>query len=118
MKPSIATLEIKLTGLKRKISEIGDIRPGSLSEQYNVCGSPKCRCKAEPPQKHGPYYKLTSTRKGKSSCRFVKEVEMPIIGEQLKNYKSLRALFDEWIELGSQLADLRLKRQLEKNSAT
>lgn len=114
MKPSITTLEKKLTGLKQKIVGIGDIRPGSLSKQYNVCGSPSCRCKANPPQKHGPYFKITATRKGKSSCRFVKEEELPIIEDQLKNFKRLRTLVDEWIELGSQIADMRLTRELKE----
>lgn len=108
MKPTIATLEKKLITIKRKIAEIGDIRPGSLSEQYNVCGNPSCRCKANPPQKHGPYFKLTATRKGKSTCRFVKEWELSIIEDQIKNFKRLRTLVDEWIELGTQIADLRL----------
>ena len=52
---------------------MGDLRPGSLSTQYKVCGSPGCRCKATPPIKHGPYYQVSYTRKGKSSSKFVKK---------------------------------------------
>ncbi|MGC9328602.1 MAG: DUF6788 family protein [Candidatus Hinthialibacter sp.] len=29
------------------------MRPGALSQQYNVCGNPRCRCKdPQHPQKH------------------------------------------------------------------
>ena len=111
LKPTIATLEKKLITIKRKIAEIGDIRPGSLSEQYNVCGNSSCRCKADPPKEHGPYFKITATGNGKSTCRFVKEDELPVIEDQLKNFKQLRTLVDEWIELGTQIADMRLTRE-------
>jgi len=40
--------------VKVKLAALGDLRPGSLSTQYNVCGTPGCRCKATPPEKHGP----------------------------------------------------------------
>ena len=48
---------------KCDLAALGDLRPGSLSIQYNVCGSPGCRCKADPPVKHGPYYQVSYTRK-------------------------------------------------------
>ncbi len=51
----IRALEAEIAEIKRQLAAIGDLRPGTLSEQYNVCGNPKCRCKADPPRKHGPY---------------------------------------------------------------
>lgn len=117
LKSSIAKLERKMVAIKQQIAAIGDIRPGSISVQFNVCGNPKCRCKEDPPQKHGPYYKLTFKRKGKSGCRFIKEDDLAVIEEQLKNYKLLRALVDEWIEFGSKLADLRVERQSERKQS-
>jgi hypothetical protein len=50
-----AQIERQIEKVKRDIAALGDLRPGSLSTQYNVCGSPGCRCKATPPEKHGPY---------------------------------------------------------------
>ena len=47
------------------------MHPGSLREQYNVCGKAGCRCKdPKKPQKHGPYYQLSYTWRGKSSTPF------------------------------------------------
>ena len=54
-----ATLQRQIEKVKRDLAALGDLRPGSLSTQYNVCGSPGCRCKATPPIKHGPYYQVS-----------------------------------------------------------
>jgi hypothetical protein len=45
----------QIENIKRKLVAQGDMRPGTLSTQYNVCGTPGCQCKAEPSKKHGPY---------------------------------------------------------------
>jgi hypothetical protein len=65
-----SSLEAQIAKLKQEIARLGDLRPGKLSQQYNVCGKADCRCKADPPQKHGPYYQLSFTRNGKSSTQF------------------------------------------------
>src|ERR1035441_707048 len=78
--------------VKRDLAALGDLRPGSLSTQYNVCGSPGCRCKATPPKKHGPYYQVSYTRKSKSSTKFVRKEELPAIRKQLKNYERMKLL--------------------------
>lgn len=85
-----------------------ELRPGSLSQQYNVCGNPNCRCKASPPQRHGPYYQLNYTRKGKGGTRFVKREDLVLVKRQIANYVRLRALVDRWIDLGTELADLTI----------
>ena len=94
--------------LKRDLAALGDLRPGSLSTQYNVCGSPGCRCKATPPEKHGPYYQVSFSRKGKSSSKFVKKEDLPTIRKQLKNYERMKELMDRWIDLATELSNLRL----------
>lgn len=73
MSRRIQSLERQIEKIKRELAQLGDLRPGSLSKQYNVCGNPNCKCKATPPKKHGPYYQLSSTRKGKSRTKFVRK---------------------------------------------
>src|SRR2546422_3131122 len=70
MAVSAESLEKRIQSLKHQISQLGDLRPGALSKQYNICGNPNCRCKADPPVKHGPYYQISFTRHGKSSSQF------------------------------------------------
>jgi hypothetical protein len=111
METRIRALELQIERVKRELAGLGDLRPGSLSEQYNVCGNPSCRCKADPPKKHGPYYQLSFTRKGRSGTKFVKKPQLSEVKKQLKNFARLRNLVDRWIELSTELCQLRLAQQ-------
>ncbi|HME68651.1 MAG TPA: DUF6788 family protein [Myxococcota bacterium] len=106
-------LEHRIERIKRELHALGDLRPGSLSKQYNVCGVEGCRCKASPPQKHGPYYQLSFTRKGKATSRFVRREEVAAVRRQLNSYAKLRALVDDWIDTAMELSALRLEQQRE-----
>jgi uncharacterized protein DUF6788 len=112
-KRRMQTLERQIAKVKGELAELGDLRPGSLSEQYNVCGTPGCQCKADPPKKHGPYYQLSYSRKGKSSTRFVRPQHLATVKRQLKNYQRLRSAVDRWIDLATELATLRIENQEE-----
>ena len=111
MKPRISLLQRRIERIKRKLQQLGDLRPGRLSKQYNVCGNPRCRCKETPPKKHGPYYQLSWARKGKSTTRFVREPNLAKVQAQLDNYKDLRTLVDEWIEASIELCDLQIRSE-------
>ena len=90
MAVSAESLEKRIQSLKHQISQLGDLRPGALSKQYNICGNPNCRCKADPPVKHGPYYQISFKRHGKSSSQFVREEDRADVQQQLQNYRQLR----------------------------
>ncbi|PYS10509.1 MAG: hypothetical protein DMG17_24665 [Acidobacteria bacterium] len=111
MAVSAESLEKRIQSLKHQISQLGDLRPGALSKQYNICGNPNCRCKADPPVKHGPYYQISFTRHGKSSSQFVREEDLVEVQQQLENYRQLRQLVDEWITLSAELSSLRLREE-------
>ena len=104
-----AALGRRIAQIKTELAQLGPLRPGHLSQQYNVCGTPGCRCKAEPPEKHGPYYQISYTWQGKSSSQFVRRENLTAVQQQLRNYGRLRALVEEWIGLG--LAAAKLERQ-------
>jgi hypothetical protein len=109
------SLQTQIERLKQEIVRLGDLRPGKLSQQYNVCGKADCRCKADPPQKHGPYYQLSFTRNGKSSTQFVRKEDLAAVQQQLSNYQRLRELIDRWITLGMELSRLRLQPSSERS---
>jgi len=101
-------LQERIDRIRRNLADIGDMTPGSLSTQYNVCGNPTCRCKdPRHPVRHGPYYQLSYTRKGKSTTRFVRKEELRAAKEQLKNYARFRKLVEKWIDLALELSQLR-----------
>jgi len=98
----------RIEEIKKEISLLGEMRTGSLTKQYNVCGNPTCRCKdKKSPQKHGPYYQLSFTRYGKSTSEFVKKEDVKDLIRHVKNYKRFMNLKDEWIDLSIQIARLR-----------
>jgi hypothetical protein len=105
-----AHLEARIETLKHELLRLGDLRPGTLSEQYNVCGKAGCRCKADPPRKHGPYYQVSFTWQGRSQTHFVRQDDLATVRRQLRTYEQLRALVTDWIAAGLELSRLRLAR--------
>ena len=102
-------LQRRIEQIKAEIATLGPLRPGTLSRQYNVCGTPGCRCKADPAQRHGPYHQLSYTWHGRSRSEFVRESELVRVQAQLRAYARLRELLDQWIDAAIELA--RLERQ-------
>jgi len=102
------SLQARIEKIKQQILALGDLRPGNLTQQYNVCGQPACRCKATPPLKHGPYYQVSFTWKGNSKSQFVRQQDLAVVKKQLRNYRRLRELLDRWMVLAMELSRLRL----------
>jgi hypothetical protein len=108
---SVETIQKKIQMLKAQLLELGPMRPGSLSPQYNVCGKPGCRCK-DPltPRRHGPYFQLNYVYQGKKKSQFIRRDKLKVVRAELATYKKFRKLTDQWIGLALQAAQLRLKR--------
>ena len=97
-------IQHQIEAVKKQLAELGSMHPGSLSEQYNVCGNPGCRCKdPNDPQRHGPYYQLSYTWRGKSSTRFVRQEGVAKMREKVSNYKRFRELVNECVDLSLEL---------------
>ena len=106
----ISELEQRLKQIKDELVLLGPIHPGSLSEQYNVCGTAGCRCKdPEHPRKHGPYWHLSYTWRGRSSTRFVRPLEVEAMREKIANYKRFRELTAAWVD--TEMALEKLQRE-------
>jgi len=95
----------RISEIKKEIGKIKSMRPGSISEQFNVCGNPNCHCKdKDNPQKHGPYYQLSYTFKGRSTTEFIKPEKLEKVQSQIQAHKKFKALSAEWIELSVYIA--------------
>ena len=102
--------QARILGIKQDLLGLGEMRPGALSKQYNVCGKPGCRCKdKKAPQKHGPYFQISYTHLGKSTSEFVKRELVPEARRQLANYAKFRRLTQEWVTLSLRIAKARRK---------
>ncbi len=117
MNSRIRVLQRQIDKIKRDLNQIESLRFGSLSKQYNVCGTPGCRCKVSPSDKHGPYYQISYTRKGKSSTRSVKREDLAEVKKQLRNYARLRDLVDRWVGLATELSELQIQEHKRRGRA-
>ena len=52
--------------LKESLVNIGPLRRGTVLRRFMSCGNPACRCTADPPKLHGPYYEWTRKVRGKT----------------------------------------------------
>ena len=77
--------------MKKKISTLLSGKPillGTVGVYYNVCGKTPCRCKdKDNPQKHGPYYQLSYSLKGKNSSIRIKPEDVDKVRQMTDNYR-------------------------------
>jgi hypothetical protein len=98
------SIKKEIESIKNELLRLDPIHPGSISQQWNICGRPACKCHlAVNPKKHGPYNKLTYARRGKPACRFVRPEHLAEMERRLAAHKTFRKLVDRWIELSIEM---------------
>ena len=106
----IKKLENRIDVVKQELMKIGEMRPGSLSKQYSACQKPGCRCVApDNPKKHGPFYQLSYSHRGKSTTQFVRPQFVTEVRSQIAAYKKFRSLSDKWVALSLELAKAKME---------
>ena len=81
--------------LKARIQDVGFICEGSVVVRWMTCRKPNCRCAADPPQLHGPYYQLTWKERGKSVCRNLPPEHARLYQDWIANRRELDALLKQ-----------------------
>ena len=66
MPQSLSDLEQRRELLARRIAELGDLRPGSITGTSGRCGKPEGRCHQPGQPGHGPNFRLTYKVDGKT----------------------------------------------------
>jgi hypothetical protein len=94
----------RIMEIKKELQELGDLRPGSLTKQY-----------AKPKEKKGSFFQISYTHKMKSKSDYVKKDYVNEMKKQLKEYKKLKSLIEEWIELGIMKSKLMMKTNNQEN---
>jgi len=59
-------LQARHRALLRQSTDLGLVLRGTIGKRFMPCGKPACRCKADPPILHGPYYLWTRKVAGKT----------------------------------------------------
>lgn len=89
----IRQLENQIFKIKEQISELGPLRPGTLTKQYK-----------EPSKKQGASYQLSYTHKMKSRTQYVRAEHVSIIKKELVQYKRYKILIERFIDLSINLS--------------
>jgi hypothetical protein len=108
-------IEKKIFKIKTQMMVMGDLRPGNLTKQFNVCGNPTCRCK-DPvkPKKHGPYYNLSYSFGGKSKTQFIRPEMAKEVKAETNNYRKFKKLMQMWITLEIEKSNLQIIEKKEE----
>ena len=81
--------ENRFETLKASLADLSPIRRGTFLRRFVRCGSAGCRCRADPPQLHGPYYEWTRKVKGKTVSVRVTEEQARLIKQWIANDRRL-----------------------------
>lgn len=101
-------LERKRDEIRRAIADLGDLRPGSLTPRYRKCGKPNCHCAGEGERGHGPSWSLTRKVQGKTKTTVIPAEAVAQTQAQIAEYKRLRSLTRELVEVSEDLCDAQL----------
>ena len=88
-----------------ELAATGLALPGTLIERHIRCGKPRCRCHADPPVLHGPYWQWTRKVAGKTITRLVPAEQLDDYRQWLDNDRKLRTLVAELEALTLAIAD-------------
>ena len=87
------------------LAEIDFVLPGSIVVRHTRCGTPGCRCKADPPELHGPYISWTRKVAGKTLTRVLSPDQLERYQAGFDNARRLRQLIAQLEALSLQAVD-------------
>ena len=97
--------------INAELAALGLALPGTLIQRHVRCGWASCRCHADPPQLHGPYWQWTRKAGGKTVTRLVPDDQVEDYRQWLDNHRRLRALVAQLEDLTLAIADAGAGRQ-------
>jgi hypothetical protein len=109
--------QARVAGIAAELAGLGLALPGTLIERHVRCGKPGCRCHADPPVLHGPYWQWTRKVAGKTITRLVPDEQLDDYRQWIDNHRRLRALVAELEALTLAVADADPRRKRQPVSA-
>lgn len=94
--------------LVAELGGIGYISPGSLVIRETTCGKANCRCGADPPQRHGPYYQWSRAVAGKTVSRRLDEHQAALYREWITNRRRLEGIISRMEEISAASGEILL----------
>ncbi len=96
-KEKIVQIERRIAEIKRELSELGAMRPGSMSLQYK-----------DSTNQSGPFNQLSFTHGARSRTELIRAEYVDEIRRQTANYKKFKELSAEWISLSIEHSRLKM----------
>lgn len=91
--------------LRDEIAAIDFALPGSVVERRMRCGKPNCRCRADPPELHGPYLQWTRRGANGTVTRYLSPEQVERYQPWFDNARRLRQLASELEALSLQVVE-------------
>lgn len=108
MTQTLAELELKRSEVLRQIASLGDFRSGSITSIRGRCGKPNCHCHKPNHPGHGPNFRLTRKRKGKTvSETFPSPAALEKARREVAEFHHFQQLSRQLLAVNEQICRLR-----------
>jgi len=108
MSPSLEGLENQRADLARQIALLGDFRSGSITSITARCGKPNCHCHQPHHPGHGPNFRLTYKRQGKTvSETFPSPAVRHQTERQIAEFRKFQQLSRAFVEVNEKICRQR-----------
>jgi len=112
----LATYQRRYRELAAQLADVGYIAAGSITRRHTRCANAGCRCHADPPQMHGPYWQWTAKIDGKTVTRRLSDTEAGLYQEWIANDRQLRAIITQMREVAAKATEL-IRNEVTNNGA-
>ncbi|MCY3769404.1 MAG: hypothetical protein OXG56_08590 [Gammaproteobacteria bacterium] len=111
-------LESQRESILQQLAEIGDFRPGSLSQRFRRCGKPSCHCAQDDSPGHGPNWILSRKRRGQQSVsHLVPDEALEATRDHLEQYRRFDELVDQLVEVNDALCQAKIRADRRKKTS-
>jgi len=98
MDKKLNQIEKKIAKIKEELARIGEMRPGSLTYQYQ-----------KPKEKKGGFYQISYTYRMKSKTEYVKAEFVQDLKGQIAAFKRFKKLIQQWVDLAIEHSQLKIR---------
>jgi hypothetical protein len=108
MPQSLSDLEHRRSMLVSQLSQLGDLRPGSVTGMVRRCGKPTCHCAQPDDPGHGPTLRLTYKLQGKTISEALPTPAAVRKAEhEIAEFRKFQELSRSFLEVNEKICRLR-----------
>jgi len=108
MPESLDELESRRAVIAGQFSELGDLRPGSITPTSGRCGKPTCRCHQPGQPGHGPNDRLTYKLDGKTVTESLPApAAVAKARREVTEFRKFQQLSREFLQVNAQICRAR-----------